>query len=71
MTLATLNYIHSLLKHEEETQRNAKKLAYQSWENADAEGADNAPALRELVEKARASWNEADNALRDFEAQEW
>ncbi len=71
MTLATLNYIHSLLKHEEETRRNAKKLAVQSRDQAEEAGADNAPALREMVEKTRASWIEADNALRDFEAQEW
>lgn len=71
MTLETLNYIHSLLEHEEETQRNAKKLAFQSWEQAEEAGADNVPALREMVEKTRASWNEANNALRDFEAQEW
>ncbi len=71
MTLATLNYIHSLLEHEEETRRNAKKLAVQSRDQAEEEGADNDPALRDLVEKARASWNEANNALRDFEAKEW
>lgn len=71
MTLATLNYIHSLLEHEEETQRNAKKLAYKALEKAEEEGADNVPTLRNLVEKTRASWNEANNALRDFEAQEW
>ncbi len=71
MTLATLNYIHSLLEHEEKTRRNAKKLAVQSRDQAEEEGADNVPALRELVEKARASWSEANNALRDFEAQEW
>lgn len=71
MTLATLNYIHSLLEHEEETQRNAKKLAVQARDQAEEEGADNVPALREMVEKTRASWNEANNALRDFEAQEW
>lgn len=71
MTLATLNYIHALLKHEEETQRNAKKLAYQSREKAESEGADNIAAVRELAEKVRASWNEAEAALRDFEAQEW
>jgi len=71
MTLETLNYIHSLLEHEEKTQRNAKKLAFQSWEQAEEAGADNVPALREMVEKTRASWNEANNALRDFEAQEW
>lgn len=71
MTLATLNYIHSLLEHEEETRRNAKKLAVQSRDQAEEEGAVNVPALRELAEKARASWNEANNALRDFEAQEW
>ena len=71
MTLATLNYIHSLLKHEEETQRNAKKRAYQYLETAEAEGAGNAPALRELVEKARALWSEASRALDDFEAQDW
>ncbi len=71
MTLATLNYIHSLLEHEEETRRNAKKLAVQSRDQAEEEGADNVPALRELVEKTRASWSEANNALRDFEAQEW
>ncbi len=71
MTLATLNYIHSLLEHEEETRRNAKKLAVQSRDQAEEEGADNVPALRDLVEKARESWNEASNALRDFEAQEW
>lgn len=71
MTLATLNYIHSLLKHEEETRRNAKKLAFQSRDQAEAEGADNIPTLQELVKKTRESWNEADSALRDFEAQEW
>ncbi len=71
MTLATLNYIHSLLEHEKETRRNAKKLAVQSRDQAEEEGADNVPALRELVEKARASWSEANNALRDFEAKEW
>ncbi len=71
MTLATLNYIHSLLEHEEETRRNAKKLAVQSRDQAEEEGTDNVPALRDLVEKARASWNEARDALRDFEAQEW
>lgn len=71
MTLATLNYIHSLLEHEEETRRNAKKLAVQSRDQAEEEGADNVPALRELVEKTRASWSEANNALHDFEAQEW
>lgn len=71
MTLTTLNYIHSLLQHEEETRRNAKKLAFQSWEKAEEEGGDNVPALKNLVEKTRASWNEANNALRDFEAQEW
>lgn len=71
MTLATLNYIHSLLEHEEETRRNAKKLAVQSRDQAEEEGADNVPVLRELVEKTRASWSEANNALRDFEAQEW
>lgn len=71
MTLATLNYIHSLLEHEEETRRTAKKLAVQSRDQAEEEGADNVPALREMVEKTRASWNEANNALRDFEAQEW
>ncbi len=71
MTLATLNYIHSLLEHEEETRRNAKKLAVQSRDQAEEEGADNVPALRDLVEKARESWNEASDALRDFEAQDW
>lgn len=71
MTLATLNFIHTLLKHEEETRRNAKKLAYQSWEKAKKEGADNAPALRELAEKTKESWNEADWALRDFEDKAW
>lgn len=71
MTLATLNYIHSLLEHEEETRRNAKKLAVQSRDQAEEEGADNVPALRDLVEKARASWKDANKALRDFEAQEW
>ncbi len=71
MTLATLNYIHSLLEHEEEIRRNAKKLAAQSRNQAEEEGADNVPALRDMVEKTRASWNEANNALRDFEAQEW
>lgn len=71
MTLITLNLIHDLLQHEEETRRNAKKLAYQSWEKADAEGADNVLALRELVEKTRESWNAAHTALRDFEAKEW
>ena len=71
MTLATLNYIHSLLEREEEARRNAKKLAVQSRDQAEEEGTDNVPALRELVEKARASWIEADNALRDFEAREW
>lgn len=71
MTLATLNYIHSLLEHEEESRKNAKKLAYKSWEQAEEEGADNAPALRELVEKTRESWSAAHTALHDFEAQEW
>lgn len=71
MTLATLNFIHSLLEHEEEAQRNAKKLVFQSLEQAEAEGADNIPTLQNLVEKTRTSWNEANNALRDFEAQEW
>ncbi len=71
MTLITLNFIHDLLQHEEETRRNAKKLAYQSWEKADTEGADNVLALRELIAKTRESWNEADRALRDFEAQDW
>lgn len=71
MTLATLNYIHALLEHEEETRRNAKKLAFQSWEQAEEAGADNVPALRELVEKERAAWSAASDALHDFEAQEW
>lgn len=71
MTLETLNYIHGLLKQEVETQRNAKRLAYQSLEQAEAEGADNAPALREVLKKTRASWDEANSALRDFEAQDW
>ncbi len=71
MTLATLNYIHSLLEHEEKTRRNARKLAVRSRDQAEEEGADNVPALRDLVEKARESWNEASDALRDFEAQDW
>ena len=71
MTLATLNYIHALLGHEEETRRNAKKLAVQSRDQAEEAGADNVPTLRGLVEKERTAWNEANNALRDFEAQEW
>lgn len=71
MTLATLNYIHSLLQHEEETRRNAKKMAVQARDQAEEAGADNIPTLRELVEKEREAWFEASNALRDFEAQEW
>ena len=71
MTLATLNYIHSLLEREEETRRNAKKLAVQSRDQAEEAGADNVPVLWEQVEKARESWFEANSALRDFEAQEW
>ncbi len=71
MTLATLNYIHSLLEHEEKTRRNARKLAVRSRDQAEEEGADNVPALRDLVEKAWESWNEASDALRDFEAQDW
>lgn len=71
MTLATLNYIHALLKHEEEAQRNAKQLANQSLEKAEQEEASNTADLRELLRKVRASWDEANTALRDFEAQEW
>lgn len=71
MTLATLNFIHSILEHEVETRKNAKRLAFQAWEKAEAEGADNAPALKEMVDKTRASWSEAGRALDDFEAQEW
>ena len=71
MTLATLNYIHGLLKQEVEAQRNAKRLAYQSLDQAEAEGADNTPSLREVLKKTRASWDEANSALRDFEAQDW
>ena len=71
MTLATLNYIHALLKHEEEAQRNAKHLAFQSLEKAEQEKADNITDLRELLRKVRASYDEANTALRDFEAQEW
>ena len=71
MKLVTLNYIHSLLKQEAEIRANAKKMAFEAWQNADKDGADNAPALWDLVEKARQSWREASNALLDFEAQEW
>ena len=71
MKLATLNYIHGILQHEEETRRSAKRLAFQSWEKAEAEGAGNAKALKEMVEKTRASWSEASCALDDFETQEW
>ena len=71
MKLATLNFIHGILQHEAETRRNAKRLAFQSWEKAQAEGADNAKTLKEMVDKTRESWSEASRALDDFEAQEW
>ena len=71
MTLATLNFIHSVLEHEEEARKNAKKLAYQARNQAEEEGAENLSALRETAERAWKSWSAASDALHDFEAQEW
>ncbi len=71
MTLTTLNYIHSLLMQEEEIRRRAKNLAIQSLHQAEKEQADNIPTLQSVSKKVQKSWQEAFDALHDFENQEW
>lgn len=71
MKLKTLNYIHQLLIDREAVTAKAKKIACDARNNAEIEGADNYKYLCEVADRARESYWEANDALRDFEDQEW
>lgn len=71
MKLTTLNYIHELLLNDEKAKREAKHLIYTERNKAEDEGADNYEALCEAYGRARKSWDDSYDALRDFEEHEW
>lgn len=71
MTLSTLNYIHQLLIEREAATAKAKKMVYEARDQAEIEDADNYRSLSEACDRAWESYKEANNALRDFEEQDW
>lgn len=71
MTLKTLNYIHQLLIEREAATIKAKKMVYEARAKAEEEEADNYKALCDAADRAWESYKEANDALRDFEDQDW
>ena len=71
MKLQTLNYIHELLIATEKKARDAKRAAWAAWNQAEFK---NDPDCTDLVEQkdyTREAWNQANDALNDFENQDW
>lgn len=71
MKIKTLSYIHNLLKEEAEKRKEEYLIAATAKKNATDEELENDPSIEAAYKVARNKWNEADNALSDFEDQEW
>lgn len=71
MKITTLEYIHELLQHDVQVHEKAMKLARTDRNKAEDEESDNLKTFEELYQKCWASLRKAENALQDFEDQEW
>lgn len=71
MTVTTLTYIHNLLKEEANKREMALKWIRESYVKAMDDEQPNVKTLEEQKEVARIKFNEANDALRDFESKEW
>ena len=71
MTIKNLTYIHQLLIENEATRKASLDIVRAARSHAEDNEAANLPDLQRTCEKAWKSYNDALNALRDFEDKEW
>ena len=71
MTIKTLTFIHESLKDEVNRRLDTKKYVYDLWEEAVEQELPTAEHIREQYNIAREKYNEAHDALEDFEQQDW
>lgn len=71
MNIKMLEYIHELMRNEEQTRRGAKELAYEVYVKAEESGAPNKDFLRTSWERSSRRLSEARRMLEEFEDLEW
>lgn len=72
MKIETLEYIHELLQMNKKTVKNALVMVRKNYHSAESRGEiQTAKELKEVYEVIRAQRDRANDALEDFERQEW
>ena len=71
MTVKTLTYIHQLLIENEARHHKAVEITRKTRNEAEDTGADNLPTLENAYKATREKWNDALQALAEFETREW
>lgn len=71
MTVKTLTYIHQLLVENEARHHKAVEIARKARNEAEEKDLDNAPDMEDIYQVTRKSWDDALQALAEFETREW